>query len=495
MKIDNIFFKFLIVISILLLIILVHRNIREMFQESNKDESSIKTDREIMEYCNLKSSLDCDLKKCVYSIVDQKCNAINNNLYTDSERVNEFYKESIVEKGLSKDDIREIIKPTPFLPVLDLLKFHGIQKPGYIFVSEFYGNNTSIALFFQFNAFASEEMPFITSDNWNLYITRQERNGKNVYFIEFKFYDDFETYSHPAIIEPGEKFYFLGLNISRTKLTLYLMNRDLLNSNEFVTRYSKGETYDLSKDLIEKIDTRTTSLFIGTDLQREKFFNGYIGKFDISKNQRTINDLKRLSKFFSREQTNYNELDQGSNISALGIDTQRDTRIPSKITLSITLDDNTVELFWLPPEEGDDSITLYVIVMIIDEKDVKYIFYDDAACQKCHKKIHDLEYNKTYHFNVIAVNDNGLGNIVKDEFILVKPVPPAPLIDQSLTGFSKNPDKIACNPDGTYNIGKSCFKNEAIVATINDDVHDILMDHLKNRDSYNLKPNIQLVEE
>ena len=496
MKIDNIFFKFLIVISIILLIILVHKNIKEMFQSSDNDnkESSVKTDREIMKYCNSKNSIDCDLQKCVFSIVERKCNAINDNLYTDSERVNEFYRESIVEKGLSKDEMREIINPTPFLPVLDLLRFNGIEKPGYIFVSEFYGNNTSVALFFQFNEFVSEEMPLITSDNWNLVLRRGQRDNKNVYFIEFKFYDDFETYSHPAILEPGEKFYFLGLNLSRTKLTLYLMNRDLLNSNEFVTRYSKGETYDLNEELRKKIDTRTTSLFIGTDLQREKFFNGYIGKFDLSKNQRTVNDLKRLSKFFSREETNYNELDQGSNISVLGIDTQRDTRIPSKITLSITLDDNTAELFWLPPEEGYDSITLYVIIMITDEKDVRYIFYDDAACQKCHKKITDLEYNKTYHFNVIAVNDNGLGNIVKDEFILVQPVPPPPLVDQSLTGFSKNPDKIACNPDGTYNIGKSCFKNEAIVAEINNDVHDILMDHLKNRGSYNLKPNIQLLE-
>ena len=38
MKIDNIFFKFLIVISILLLVILVHKNIKEMFQNSNLDE-------------------------------------------------------------------------------------------------------------------------------------------------------------------------------------------------------------------------------------------------------------------------------------------------------------------------------------------------------------------------------------------------------------------------------------------------------------------------
>ena len=61
--------------------------------------------------------------------------------------------------------------------------------------------------------------------------------------------------------------------------------------------------------------------------------------------------------------------------------------------------------------------------MIIDQKDVKDIFYDDSL-SKMSKKITDLEYNKTYHFNVIAVNDNGLGNIVKDEFILVQPVPP-----------------------------------------------------------------------
>ena len=145
MKIDNIFFKFLIVISIILLITLVHKNIKEMFQSSDNDnkESSVKTDREIMKYCNSKNSIDCDLQKCVFSIVERKCNAINDNLYTDSERVNEFYRESIVEKGLSKDEMREIINPTPFLPVLDLLRFNGIEKPGYIFVSEFYGNNIS----------------------------------------------------------------------------------------------------------------------------------------------------------------------------------------------------------------------------------------------------------------------------------------------------------------------------------------------------------------
>ena len=28
--------------------------------------------------------------------------------------------------------------------------------------------------------------------------------------------------------------------------------------------------------------------------------------------------------------------------------------------------------------------------------------------------------------------------------------------DQSVNGFSRLPDKVACNPDGTYNIGKTC---------------------------------------
>ena len=97
MKIDNIFFKFLIVISIILLILLVHKNIKEMFQDnsnSNSDnndnndnaESSVQNDRELMKYCNSKNSLNCELEKCVYSIVDSKCNSINNNLYTDREQ-------------------------------------------------------------------------------------------------------------------------------------------------------------------------------------------------------------------------------------------------------------------------------------------------------------------------------------------------------------------------------------------------------------------------
>ena len=52
MKIDNIFFKFLIVISILLLIILLHKNIREMFQDSSNDESFIKTEIDKLELLN-----------------------------------------------------------------------------------------------------------------------------------------------------------------------------------------------------------------------------------------------------------------------------------------------------------------------------------------------------------------------------------------------------------------------------------------------------------
>ena len=53
-----------------------------------------------------------------------------------------------------------------------------------------------------------------------------------------------------------------------------------------------------------------------------------------------------------------------------------------------------IRVIWLPPEEGKDSITMYVIIMII-EKDVRYIFYDDFACQKCHKK-YIQRYNKNY---------------------------------------------------------------------------------------------------
>ena len=490
MKIDNIFFKFLIVIAILLLIGLVNSNLSEMFQV----KPIIQVSRETMKYCNSLNSLNCDLQKCVYSKNERKCNAINENLYTDSERLNEFYKENIVFVGLESDEVREIEEPTPYLRKLNLFKFNGSKKPAYIFISEFYGYNTSIGLFFSFEEFTGETMPLITSDNWSVYIRKQTIVDKITYSIEFKFIDDFSMFSHPATLTPGENFYFFGINLTRTQITLYVMGTDLLNSDKFAVRYNNGETYEITDELKEKIDTRTTSIFIGSNLERNKFFDGYIGKFDVSKNQRTINDLKRLSAFFSRTNIDFNELDSGKSIEELQIETEKDIRKPSKIHLSITLSDNTAELYWLPPEVGKDSLTTYIIIMIIDESDVKYLFYDKPNCERCYKKINDLEFNKKYHFNVIAVNENGLGNIDKNEFILVEPVPPPPLIDQSLTGFSKTPDKIACNPDGTYNIGKSCFKNEGIVAQVNDDVHDILLSHLENRDSYALKPNIDLIE-
>ena len=60
MKIDNIFFKFLIVIAILLLIGLVNSNISEMFQEGN---SRISVDRENMKFCNNLNSVNCNLTK------------------------------------------------------------------------------------------------------------------------------------------------------------------------------------------------------------------------------------------------------------------------------------------------------------------------------------------------------------------------------------------------------------------------------------------------
>ena len=70
MKIDNIFFKFLIVIAILLLIGLVNSNLSEMFQA----KPIIQVSRETMKYCNSLNSLNCDLQKCVYSKNERKCN-------------------------------------------------------------------------------------------------------------------------------------------------------------------------------------------------------------------------------------------------------------------------------------------------------------------------------------------------------------------------------------------------------------------------------------
>jgi len=512
MKIDNIFFKFLILVCIILLLGLANKNINEMYQNNiaNKFEqqviekpniptttttklSKIAVNVKNQEYCNSLNPLNCNLERCVFSRTENKCNSIDDNLFTDSEVLNQFYKETMVFHGLEKDRVREIINPTPFLSLLDLFEFGGTKNPGYIFITEFYGNNTSISLFFSFNEFTSETMPLITTDNWSVYIKRYEEFGEIVYFIEFKFNDNYQTFSHPAKLKPGEDFYFFGLNLTRTQLTLYLMNTELLNSPDYVIRYRDGEHYKFTEEILDEVDTRTTTIFIGCNLVRNKFFHGYLGKFNVTKNQQTINDLKRLSMFFSKSTIDINQLDKGQDLDDLLIDTTRDNRIPSKIFVSATVLDNTIDLYWLPPEIGSETIKTYIIILIGNNNDVKYLFNNKVNCNRCTKKINDLEYDSVYLINVVGVNDNGVGLIALNDFITINIGSQNKEIDMSMGGFSKNPDKISCNPDGSFNIGHSCFKKEGIEADIDKNIHDLLIQHLKSRPNYNVTPKIELV--
>ena len=554
MKIDNIFFKFLIVISILLLIGLVNRNITEMYQNNengNENENSNETlpsslndadlnrldlseleikNRRERAICNSYNSINCDLKKCTYSQIDKKCKVIDTTLYSNSEVPNEFYRDTIVYVGIEDKNAEEILRLTPFLDYLELFKFYHNNQPSYIFVSEFYGNNTSISFFFRFEEgnFVNDTMPLITTDNWKLYIKRKTIGSTNKYNIQFKFYGiEHEPLLVLVDLEP-EKLYFLGMNLIKRKLTIFVINQELINSEnnfnvidgfDFIlkdtiipiqnaptivvgqpTSSSTNESVNNNNnklnnaELLENLDTRTTSIFIGCNLQRNEFFKGHIGKFDVSKNQRTINDLKRLSGHFSEKSISFNELGSGTLIQNDNeLSRPKDPRRPGDIELSIILSDNSVGLYWLPPEEGYDSIKTYVIIMLTNDTNTKYIFYDNVNCVKCYKKIGNLDYGKTYHFLVVAVNDQGIGDTKnRDNYITVKPEVPSPLVDQSVNGFSRLPDKVACNPDGTYNIGKTCVKNEAIIADINNNIHDIVMSHLQDRPNYKINPDIKL---
>ena len=215
------------------------------------------------------------------------------------------------------------------------------------------------------------------------------------------------------------KLYF-GMNLIKRKLTIFVINQELINSEnnlnvidgfDFIlkdtiipiqnapttvvgqpTSSSTDESVNNSNnklnnaELLENLDTRTTSIFIGCNLQRTEFFKGHIGKFDVSKNQRTINDLKRLSGHFSEKSISFNELGSGTLIQNDNeLSSDKDIRIPGDIELSIILSDNSVGLYWLPPEEGYDSIKTYVIIMLTNDTNTKYIFYDNVNCIMCNK--------------------------------------------------------------------------------------------------------------
>jgi len=128
---------------------------------------------------------------------------------------------------------------------------------------------------------------------------------------------------------------------------------------------------------------------------------------------------------------------------------------PSPIKLSGNSKNGIVTLFWSEPKNNKDNIIEYIVyVQKTGDKDKRIISQKRGDVPFYKKKFLDLQKNKEYIFNVVAVTKNNISD--KSNDIKLK--------TEILDTYSKIPSskltkKISCNPDGTYEISQSCKNN------------------------------------
>ena len=130
---------------------------------------------------------------------------------------------------------------------------------------------------------------------------------------------------------------------------------------------------------------------------------------------------------------------------------------PSEIKLSGKLNRNSINLYWLPPETGSDTLKSYIIVMMKDSLGPKLYFPPDKNCKLCSYEINNLKYDSDYKFGIIALNEYGASDL--SNMIIIKPFIPKKYKE-------KIPQKeiysVSCLDNSTYITDKFCHKNTNI---------------------------------
>lgn len=153
---------------------------------------------------------------------------------------------------------------------------------------------------------------------------------------------------------------------------------------------------------------------------------------------------------------------------------------PSEIKLSGKSGNKYIQLFWLPPNKGFESIKEYVIVLKNSKTNNNKMYYhDNLSCKTCSYIINNLENNIEYHCYIISVNQFGVSpksNILKltpfSGKVLPKPV--------------KKNINITCLKDGNFLEDKVCRKNKTIEPKIDLIEYQEILEKLKNsQNNYN----------
>jgi len=427
--------------------------------------------------CNNKDYESCDFSKCNWSVDRDSCEVPGNTFFlTDEESIT--FTKNLKMVNIDREQDSKVLNPTKFKTTLTMMRLNGINS--FVHIPDFNSKNTMISFFFDFRENTKlNSVPLISTNFWQVNLERDSKSEGFVIVISSSKSGTiaFPRVKYPLEIKPGILYSF-GLIINSENKSATVVVYDLINE--------KNDINDEGLKIENFVYSETPMILIGTDMSRTMFLDGRLADVKITREISNLVTLKRNTFLFSDE--DLIALSKGRVINQEVVEVDKE-KIPGKVTFVGKKVNTHFVLYWTQPEQGASSIMYYVIILRDKTNKKNYTLLQRSEnCEECSYKLSTLEYDTDYEVGVTTINNKGL----QPELDYIK------LRLESSSGAANNDginndfvfandrikNKLACNPDGTFTIGKNCdaLATERISSNLNNqDYRNILEKISKQR--------------
>ena len=419
--------------------------------------------------CNNKNYDKCNFNKCNWSVDRKKCE-VPKELYFLKDSQSLSFKKNMKFININRNFDSIVTKPTKYKSSLKMMKFNG--RNSVIHIPDCYSKNTMISFFFNFRQNTKiNSIPIVSSVYWKVSLEKEKNSSEFKIVVKSSKTGNiaFPDVYYPLNIQPGN-LYSLGLIINSENKTATLLVYDLINKDNDVN-------YEGLK-IKNFIYSETPSILVGTNNKRTLFLDGRIGDLKITREISDSSILKRNSFLFSDDEI----LTLFKKGKVIKVDEVKETQPPSKINFIAKKENTKFVLYWTAPEKGSTSLKYYIIILK-DLSNKKYFTYTkrNEKCDECKYKLANLEYDTDYEVGITAINNKGIQKEINFIKLRIEGSSGASNDTSTESEFiftnDKVVNKVSCNVDGSYTIGKKCsaLTSERISSNLdNEDFRKIL---------------------
>lgn len=464
MDVDSYFFKTLLILAIILILFVLFKTSRDsLFKTSTFYQKNTSTGTMDIDACLGKPVTECDISQCTFS--NNNCKNIENTVYINKVNgppmpvpVGIYHIITILKDNSNEKILCNILEPDT---QNEQYNYPHIACSGF--------NGHSLNTYFYFK---------LTNKNGPqtlLSFIDKERKIYNISITDGSLKEKYDTNPENTLGTLDEDtLYFFGINI-------LLKDRQVKRQIVLATDTGDKLTPNMEEKEITGMDSISiANVVIGGLINREnknvtQSFNGLIEKIISNQNFNyesvSINKMKQISGFYGGEVVTNTKIYVN----------QIDIEVPSIIDVSVKVNENELELYWLKPERGSNNITSYLIVlnqldMDNRQNDVRKIYvHNNDNSTNCHYTLRNMDYG-IYEIGVVGINDVGPGLANKLKRVHVN----KPVVENVKTSDSKS--YVSCKQDGSFIVSDRCYSETPIQSNLDYSKYHILKSEIDRSD-------------